>query len=92
MAIWARESQRDRVPKDAPPIFIAVASDDQLRLVPDSLSLYGKWLAASKAAEMHVYSKGGHGFGMRKQNLPSDHWIDRFGEWLQVQGFLKPPH
>jgi acetyl esterase/lipase len=92
MAIWARESQRDRVPKDAPPIFIAVASDDQLRLVPDSLSLYGKWLAASKSAEMHVYSKGGHGFGMRKQNLPSDHWIDRFGEWLEVQGLLKPSH
>ena len=37
-----------------------------------------------------MYAKGGHGFGMRKQNLPSDHWIERFGEWLTVQGLLKP--
>jgi acetyl esterase/lipase len=80
------------VPKDAPPMFIAVASDDQFRLVPDSLTLYGRWLAASRSAEMHIYSKGGHGFGMRKQNLPSDHWIDRFGEWLEVQGLLKLSH
>jgi acetyl esterase/lipase len=78
------------VPKDAPPMFIAAATDDQLGLVPDSLNLYSKWLAAGKSAEIHIYSKGGHGFGMRKQNLPSDQWIDRFGEWLQVHGLLKP--
>ena len=45
--------------------------------------------AAKKAAEIHIFSKGGHGFGMRKQNLPSDQWIERFGDWLQVQGLLK---
>jgi hypothetical protein len=33
--------------------------------------------------------KGGHGFGMRPQNLPTDHWIDRFAEWLDLQGLLK---
>jgi acetyl esterase/lipase len=76
------------VPQDAPPMFIAVASDDQLGLAPDSVNLYTKWIGAKKSAELHVYSKGGHGFGMRKQNLPSDHWIDRFGDWLGVQGFL----
>jgi hypothetical protein len=47
------------VPKDAPPIFIAVASDDQLRLVPDSLSLYGKWLAASKSWDAMSIQKAG---------------------------------
>jgi len=25
---------------------------------------------------------------MRKQNIPTDHWIDRFADWLQLQGFL----
>ena len=77
------------VPPDAPPMFIAAASDDQLGLAPDSLRLYGKWLAAKKPVELHLYSKGGHGFGMRKQNLPADHWIERFGDWLYVQGLLK---
>jgi hypothetical protein len=28
------------------------------------------------------------GFGMKKQNLPVDSWIERFGDWLQVQGVL----
>lgn len=79
------------VPKDAPPMFVAAATDDQLGLAPDSVALYSKWLAAGKPVELHMYSKGGHGFGMRKQSLPSDQWIDRFGEWLQVQGLLKPP-
>jgi acetyl esterase/lipase len=78
------------VPKDAPPMFIVAATDDQLGLAPDSVALYSKWLAAKKSAELHLYSKGGHGFGMRKQNLPSDQWIARFGDWLEVQGLLKP--
>jgi acetyl esterase/lipase len=80
------------VPKDAPPMFVAAATDDQFGLAPDSISLYNKWQAAGKSVELHMYSKGGHGFGMKKQNLPSDQWIDRFGDWLQVQGLLKPLH
>jgi acetyl esterase/lipase len=77
------------VPADAPPMFLAAATDDQLGLAPDSISLYNRWTAAHKSAELHMFSKGGHGFGMRKQGLPSDHWIERFGEWLELQGWLK---
>jgi len=77
------------VPADAPPMFIAAATDDQLGLVPTSIALYEKWTAAQKSAELHLYAKGGHGFGMRKQNLPTDHWIDRFADWLELQGWLK---
>ncbi len=76
------------VPKDAPPMFLAAATDDQLGLAPDSVKLYSMWLAAKKPVEMHLYAKGGHGFGMRKQKLPTDQWIERFGEWLQLQGLL----
>ena len=77
------------VPADAPPMFLAAATDDNLGLAPDSVSLYEEWTAAHKSAELHMFSKGGHGFGMRKQGLPSDHWIDRFGDWLTLQGWLK---
>ena len=45
--------------------------------------------SAVKSIEFHIYTKGGHGFGMRKQGLPIDNWIELFGEWLNVQGFLK---
>ncbi len=76
------------LPADAPPLFVAAATDDSLGLAPQSGALYQKWLDAHKSAELHIYAKGGHGFGMRKQNIPTDHWIDRFAEWLQMQGFL----
>jgi acetyl esterase/lipase len=77
------------VPADAPPMFIAAATDDNLGLAPDSLVLYEKWTAAHKSVELHMYAKGGHGFGMHKNNIPTDHWIDRFADWLDQQGFLK---
>jgi len=75
--------------KDAPPAFIAAATDDELHLVPMSVNLYSKWLSTGHSAELHVYSKGGHGFGMNIQHQPSDSWIDRFGDWLDTQGLLK---
>src|SRR5579862_5185070 len=75
--------------KDAPPMFLAVASDDQLHLVPNSLLLYNKWEEANIPVELHAYARGGHGFGMRVQHLTSDTWIDRFSDWLNQLGFLK---
>lgn len=80
---------KDAVPADAPALFIAAATDDNLGLAPDSVALYQKWVDAHKSAELHIYAKGGHGFGMRKHNIPTDHWIDRFTDWLQLQGFMK---
>lgn len=77
------------VGNDAPPLFIAAASDDALGLAPHSVDLYSQWLSNKHDAELHMYAKGGHGFGMRVQNLPTDQWIDRFEEWLDVQGLLK---
>jgi len=76
------------VPADAPPMFITAATDDSLGLAPDSIALWQKWTAAHKSVELHMYAKGGHGFGMHVNNIPTDHWIDRFAEWLQLQGFM----
>jgi len=76
------------VPADAPPMFLVAASDDQLGLATDSVKLYEKWLAAGKPVELHLYASGGHGFGMRRQNLPSDSWIERFGDWLNAAGLM----
>ena len=76
------------VPADAPPLFVVAATDDDLGLAPQSVALYSKWIAAKKPAELHMYARGGHGFGMRPQNIPTDTWIERFGEWLANQGLL----
>lgn len=80
------------VPTDAPPMFITAATDDGLQLAPHSVNLYQQWLTAKRPAELHMYSTGNHGFGMRVQHLPSDTWIDRFGDWLKVNGYLKLLH
>jgi acetyl esterase/lipase len=75
------------VPGNAPPLFILVAGDDGLTS-NGSLQMYSAWKSAGKSAELHIYSKGGHGFGMQKRNLPVDTWIDRFGDWLNSQGLM----
>ncbi|MEZ4728769.1 MAG: alpha/beta hydrolase [Caldilineaceae bacterium] len=74
-------------PPDAPPLFIAAADDDAWS-APLCARLYQLWKEGGHPAELHIYAKGGHGFGMRQQGLPTDTWIDRFGEWLQLQGLI----
>ena len=70
------------------PAFIAVASDDGFGLAPASIAIYNKWLAAKQPTELHIYQSGGHGFGMKKQNISTDTWIERFGDWLKSNGLL----
>ena len=82
-------SLQGTVAADAPPLFVAAATDDGLNLASQSVDLYSKWLAAKEPAEIHIYEKGGHGFGMHRQNIPTDTWIDRFGDWLGLLGYLK---
>ncbi len=86
--IYGGDANGAPVAADAPPLFILAANDDPIWA--GSAQLYSDWKAAGRPVELHIYSKGGHGFGLRKQNLPVDHWIDRFGDWLEVQGLLQP--
>ena len=78
------------VPADAPPLFIAMADDDRLISPGSAARLYMAWHAAGKPAELHIFRRGNHGFGMRTQNLPSDGWINLFLAWMESSGFLKP--
>lgn len=84
-----RPVKMEKVPADAPPLFIVAAADDVFGFQKECTALFDQWNAAGKSVELHLYAEGNHGFGMRKQNLPSDHWIDRFGEWLDANGWLK---
>ncbi len=38
--------------------------------------------------ETHLYLRGGHGFGMNKQGLSSDLWIDEFHAWMGAIGVI----
>jgi acetyl esterase/lipase len=80
--IYAAHFGEIPVPPDAPRIFLVHASDDPLIPAAISAAIYGAWQAAGKSGELHIYDRGGHGFGMNKLGLPVDGWIERFGEWL----------
>ena len=82
----------NNVPADAPPMFIAVASDDGFQLTPQSVNLYQQWLNTKHSAELHIYSTGNHGFRHACAASSSDTWIDRFGDWLRLNGYLKMLH
>ena len=75
------------VPADAPPLFCTVATDDDL-LLDACVDTYRAWTAGGAPAELHVYAKGGHGFGMNKLGLPVDSWTDRLADWMQSLGYL----
>jgi len=76
------------IPAKLPPMFMAWAQDDPLVLAP-IVKFYDALKATGHKPEVHIYATGGHGFGMRKQNTSSDHWIDEFYYWLEAQGFTK---
>lgn len=85
-AIYGGETLGRTVPADAPPLFTCIAQDDFLlyRVVE---GLYADWTDAGRSAELHIYRRGAHGFGMVKQGFPSDRWIEHFHEWLTDLGF-----
>ena len=75
-----------RPPAGSGPLFLVAATDDELGLAGDSITLYETWRDARLPAELHMYARGGHGFGMRTQHLPSDTWLDRFLDWFDATG------
>jgi DNA-binding transcriptional ArsR family regulator len=77
------------IPAKLPPIFLAWAQDDALALSA-VIKFYDSLKSAGYKPEAHIFSAGGHGFGMRKQGTSSDHWIDEFYYWLEAQGFTRP--
>ena len=76
------------IPEKLPPMFLAWAQDDTLALGP-VVKFYEALTSAGHKPEVHIFSAGGHGFGMRKQGTSSDHWIDAFYYWLEAQGFTR---
>lgn len=80
-------AEGEATPADATPLFILCATDDSIAAA-GSVATYSRWKAAGYPVELHMYAKGGHGFGMNKRGLPTDQWIERFGDWLGEEGLL----
>ncbi len=76
--------------EEPPPAFLACGENDRPEISRGLPELYVALKQAGASAELHVFAKAGHGFGVRESNRPpvSD-WLQLFQEWLDVQGFLK---
>lgn len=75
------------IPADAPPVFMLVAHDDKSNPVEMAM-LYLEYKKRDLSAELHIYAKGGHGFGMRKSGQPINDWPQRCAEWMKSLGYL----
>jgi acetyl esterase/lipase len=74
------------VPEDAPPMFVAIASDDFL--FHGQFGLIKSWFDAGRPVEFHLYQNGGHGFGLGYPDRTSNGWFPVFMHWLEVNKFL----
>ncbi len=74
------------VPKDAPPMFNVIASDDFL--FHGEFGVVKSWYEAGVPVEFHLYQNGGHGFGLGNPDRTSNRWFDAFIHWLDVNGLL----
>jgi 2-keto-4-pentenoate hydratase len=74
-----------RITKDMPPMFIAHAFDDQAL---SSVVLMGALKRANIASELHIFSAGAHGFGVRDSGMTINGWRELCLDWLRYQGFL----
>ena len=76
--------------KESPPVFLAASYTDRQDISEGLAEAYLRFKRAGVPAELHIYSTGGHGFGLRATNKrPVGHWIVRFEEWLKDSGFVK---
>lgn len=79
-----------RVSARTPPTFLVHAGDDPISS-ENSAVMYLALDRANVPAELHLYPRGGHGFGLRPSEDPISSWPQRCGDWMKSMGLLTPP-
>lgn len=77
------------VTENTPPTFFVLADDDQAVIPENSISFYREMKKYHIPAELHIFAKGGHGFGMTDQDIPVAKWPGLFTDWLKSMGIIK---
>ena len=80
----------DTVPRDAPPLFLLGAADDEY-VAGVLFDLTRKYHAAGASIETHIYTQGKHAFnmGQRSDYVSIRNWPQRLAEWLQDRGYTR---
>jgi acetyl esterase/lipase len=72
-----------RVTEQTPPSFIVQAEDDPVHV--ENSTVYFLALKNAKVpAELHIYAEGGHGYGLRRTELPVTSWPQSVETWLRT--------
>ena len=74
-----------------PPTFLVMAENDYTAHVENALIYFQALKDAKVPAELHLFTQGGHGFGMRPTDLPISHWGALAETWLHTIHILGPP-
>ena len=81
-------SNEKQVTDKTPPAFLVHASDDNGVSPNNSIVFYQALIKNKVPAELHIYEKGGHGFGMYNKTTKEE-WMDRAKNWMESNGWLK---
>ncbi|NKF24097.1 alpha/beta hydrolase [Solimonas sp. C16B3] len=84
IAEWSVEQH---VPADAPPTFLLAATDDPAVPVDNSMMMYLALHHQRVPAAMHIFEKGGHGFGLRTNGAPIGAWPQLMLDWSRLHHF-----
>ncbi len=79
-------SNEKRINAQAPPTFLVHATDDTTVLPENSINFYLALKNNGVPAELHIYEKGGHGFGLGVKDT-SKFWTRDCEEWLKNHGY-----
>ncbi|GJE19275.1 alpha/beta hydrolase [Methylobacterium marchantiae] len=77
------------VREKAPPTFLAQAADDPIAVVDNSLLMFSALRSALVPTELHLFERGGHGFGLGVPGSPAAAWSGLFLTWMRRRGFLR---
>ena len=77
--------------RGAPPTFLVQAEDDGVH-VENSIDYFLSLKQAKVPAEIHIFTLGGHGYGLRATEKPVTKWPVLAAEWFHTIGMLGPRH
>lgn len=72
-----------------PPTFLILSDDDGAVPPRNSIEFYSALKRFNVPAEMHIFQKGGHGFGMRQEGIPANNWPNMFIDWLKAREVIE---
>jgi acetyl esterase/lipase len=78
-----------QVTSQTPPAFLVHAKDDDAVKVQNSISFYEALQKNNVPSEIHLYEKGGHGFGMNNNKTSSEKWMDWLKIWMEKNNWVK---